>query len=52
MEQAKTMLMIPEYFNFLLTDVKMNEYTNATTTQLVNAKTNTWDRNIIQQLGF
>ena len=51
-EQAKTMLMIPEYFNFLLTDVKMNEYTNATTTQLVNAKTNTWDRNIIQQLGF
>ena len=42
-ENAKSFLMIPEYFNFLLTGVKKNEYTNATTGQLVNAVTKDWD---------
>lgn len=28
-EKAKTYLMLPEYFNFRLTGVKMNEFTNA-----------------------
>lgn len=36
--KAKTFLMIPDYFHFLLTGVKKQEYTNASTTQLVNAK--------------
>ncbi len=52
LEQAKSFLMVPEYFNFLLTGVKMNEYTNATTTQLVNAQTNTWDFDLIARLGL
>lgn len=47
---AKSFLMIPEYFNFLLTGVKKNEYTNATTTQLVNAQTHTWDMELIHKL--
>ena len=34
LNQAKSLLMIPDYFNFLLTGVKKTEYTNATTTQL------------------
>ena len=34
LEQAKAILMIPDYFHFLLTGVKKNEYTNATTGQL------------------
>lgn len=50
--RVQTFLMIPEYFNFLLTGVKMNEYTNATTTQLVNVKTRTWDTELIEQLGM
>ena len=33
---AETMLMLPDYFHFLLTGVKKQEYTNATSTQLVN----------------
>ena len=50
LEHAKSFLMVPEYFNFLLTGVKKNEYTNATTTQLVNAKTHTWDFELIDNL--
>ncbi len=50
LERAKSFLMVPEYFNFLLTGVKKNEYTNATTTQLVNAVTHTWDLEILEKL--
>lgn len=52
LEQAKSFLMIPEYFNFLLTGVKKNEYTNATTGQLVNATTKDWDSEILARLGY
>ena len=31
MDEAETMLLIPDYFNFLLTGNKKTEYTNATT---------------------
>ena len=51
-KSAKSFLMIPEYFNFLLTGVKKNEYTNATTGQLVNAVTKDWDYEIIDRLGY
>ncbi|MFP3155344.1 rhamnulokinase [Lachnospiraceae bacterium ZAX-1] len=52
MKRAKAMLMTPDYFQFLLTGVKMQEYTMATTGQLVNAKTNDWDYELIDMLGF
>lgn len=51
-KRAKTYLMLPEYFNFLLTGVKMNEYTNASTTQLVNATTREYDKELLQMLGL
>ena len=49
---AKTFLMMPDYLHFLLTGVKKNEYTNASTTGLLNAKTREWDMQIIEKLGF
>lgn len=52
LEQAETILMIPDYFNFLLTGVKMNEYTEATTGQLISPKTNDWDYDLIDMLGY
>ena len=52
LDEAKTFLMIPDYFNYLLTGVKCAEYTNATTTQLVNAQTNSWDDEIMDRLGI
>ena len=51
-EKAKSMLMIPDYLNFLLTGEKVQEYTNATTTQLVNPVTKDWDYELIDRLGY
>ena len=52
LEKAETLLMIPDYLNFLLSGVKAQEYTNATTTQLVNPETGDWNREMIQKLGY
>lgn len=52
LERAERFLMIPEYLNYRLTGVAMNEYTNATTTQLVNAKTQDWDFELMEMLGL
>ena len=52
LERAEALLMVPDYFHFLLTGVKKQEYTNATTTQLVSPKTKDWDRELIGALGL
>ena len=52
LEQAGWLLMTPDYYNFLLTGVKKNEYTIASTSNLVNAESKQWDREVIEQLGF
>lgn len=49
---AKTMLLIPDYFNYLLTERKVTEYTNASTTQLLHPETKEWDFELIDMLGF
>lgn len=45
-------LMIPEYLTYVLTGIKIHEFTNATTTGLVNAKTKQYDKEIMQRLGL
>lgn len=52
LESARTLLMIPDYFNFLLTGVRKQEYTNATTTGLVDAASGEWDHELINLLGY
>lgn len=52
LEKAESFLMLPDYLNFLLTGVKKQEYTNATSTDLVNATTHEWDGEIISKLGL
>ena len=52
LEKAESLLMVPDYLNFLLTGVKKQEYTNASTSQLVDAKSCDWDRELIEKLGF
>ncbi|MBE6121117.1 MAG: rhamnulokinase [Erysipelotrichaceae bacterium] len=52
LEQADALLMIPDYLNYLLTGKKAQEYTNATTTALVSARTKDWDKELIRRLGL
>ena len=52
LEKAKTFLMVPDYLNFLLTGKKANEYTNASSTQLVNSFDRTWDTKMLEELGI
>ncbi len=52
MQKAKTFLLFPNYLHFLLTGVKKQEYSIATTTGMVNAKTHSWDEEIIEKLGY
>lgn len=50
-EAARTFLMTPNYFNFLLCGKKLNEYTLATTTQLVDPETKDWDKELLAMIG-
>ena len=52
LEKAKTFLMVPDYFHFLLSGIKSNEYTEATTSQLTNPITKEWDMELIEKLGY
>ncbi len=52
LEEAATMLLVPDYFHYLLSGVKVTEYTNASTTQLLNPKTKDWDYDLIEKLGY
>lgn len=52
MEAAETVLFVPDYFNFKLTGVKVNEYTEASTGQLLNPETKDWDYELIEMLGY
>ena len=52
LENVDSMLLIPDYFNYLLTGKKACEYTNASTTQLVIPKTKNWDYELIERLGY
>jgi rhamnulokinase len=52
LEAARGLLLIPDYFHFLLCGEKRTEYTNATTTQLLNIETRNWDRDILAAAGI
>lgn len=49
-DNAKRFLMIPDYLNYRLTGIKSNEYSNATTTQVLNSKSNDWDKDLLDIL--
>ncbi len=49
---AEALLMIPDYLHYRLTGERRQEYTNATSTGLVNAQTGAWDMELIARLGL
>jgi rhamnulokinase len=50
--KARTLLLIPDVINFFLTGECVAEYTNATTTQMVNARTGSWDHELLKRLSL
>ncbi len=52
LNEAKDFLMLPEYLGFFLTGEKAHEYTNCSTTGLVNAATKQWDKELIEKLNL
>ncbi len=52
LKKADKLLMIPDYFHYLLTGVAVTEYTNATTTQLVDPETKIWDEDLLSALSY
>lgn len=52
LQAARAFLMMPDYLGFILTGVKHQEYTNATTAQLVNIQTGDWDFELIRRLEY
>jgi rhamnulokinase len=52
LEDARTLLMVPDLFNFWLTGRKANEYSNATTTQFYNPQLKGYDGDLLAKLGL
>ena len=52
LENAETMLFMPDLLGYVLTGEVKSEYTEATTSMLYNPTTKDWDWEIIEQLGL
>ena len=52
LEKAEKFLTVPDYMHYRLSGVMVNEYTDASTTALINASTRDWDYTLIEKYGF
>src|ERR687890_2837358 len=52
LEAAETLLLIPDLINYWLTGERASEYTNATTTQLIDLETGGWSRELLEKLDL
>jgi rhamnulokinase len=52
LDAAESFLMIPDFFHWLLTGVKANEFTNATTTQFYNPALRRWSVELLRTLDL
>ena len=51
LDQAQDFLMIPDYLHYRLTGRKANEYTEASTTGMLNSATRDWDQEVLAAAG-
>ncbi|MCL9773944.1 rhamnulokinase [Vibrio methylphosphonaticus] len=51
LEDVEKLLFIPDYLSFQLTGVQNCEYTNASTSQLLNCQSGQWDAQLIEAIG-
>lgn len=52
LEAAADLLFMPDLMNFLLTGVKAAEFTIASTSQMLDPRTRTWQAGLFQAMGF
>jgi len=52
LEMAETLLFMPDLFHWLLTGVKCNEFTEATTSQFHNPLQGAWATELLEQFGL
>lgn len=52
LRSARSLLMIPDYFHYILSGCQATEYTNATTSQCVNVRDQKWDEDLLQEVGI
>ncbi|MBO7720976.1 MAG: rhamnulokinase [Kiritimatiellae bacterium] len=52
LEKARAFLTLPEYLNYRLTGRIVHEYTDSSTTSLLDARKKDWDFDLIGRLGF
>jgi rhamnulokinase len=52
LKMARKLITIPDLFDYWLTGKAVSEFTNATTTQLVDPRTRTWARELIDRIGL
>lgn len=52
LEEADTLLFMPDLLNYMLSGVKSTEFSIATTSQMVDLKTNNWSEEILDTFGI
>ena len=52
LDQAKTLLFMPDLFNYFLTGEKRTEYTIASTSQMFDSKTHQWATDLLEKLDI
>ena len=52
LDKAEKFLTVPDYMHYRLSGVMVNEYSNASTTALLNAENRSWDYELIEKYGF
>jgi rhamnulokinase len=52
LEAAETLLFMPDLFHYLLTGLKLNEYTDASTSQLLDPQTRGWAYDVAEAFGL
>lgn len=52
LDVAENLLFMPDLFHYLFTGMKVNEYTDASTSQMIDPRTRTWAIPLIQKFGL
>jgi rhamnulokinase len=50
--RARTLLLMADYLHYRLSGVKSCEYTNASTSQMLDLETDSWDLDLLERLGL